>query len=446
MNIVQSPNFSSDGQKVAVIGSGISGASAAWALSRTHEVCLFEAGECPGGHTATVDIDYDGTPISVDTGFIVYNQHNYPNLQALFAHLDVATMESNMGFSLSLDDGRLEWCGSTYRAIFTQKRNVLSVPFLWMLREIGRFNSLCLVDREAGRLVGLSIGQYLEQRRFSASFRDNYLIPMAAAIWSTPRIKMLDFPAETFINFFENHRLLHNERPMWRTVTGGARNYLEKLLAPLGDRLRLSSPVHSVRRNPFGVTLQAGNTAPEHFDHLVIATHSDQALAILDDPSLAERQILGAIAYKPNRVVLHRDERMMPKRKKAWTAWNYLRSGKNKATDDVSVTYYMNKLQGIDPSMPLFVSVNPIHEPLPEKTFGEWCFTHPQFDSAAIKAQSRLPEIQGVRRTRFAGAWTGFGFHEDGLSSGLDAAEALGAFVPWRSAPAGQPASLIAAE
>lgn len=446
MNIVQTHKFGGHGRRVAVIGSGISGASAAWALSGTHDVTLFEAEDRAGGHTATVDIDYDGTPVSVDTGFIVFNAHNYPNLQALFAHLDVATTQSNMGFSLSLDDGRLEWCGSTYRAIFAQKRNVLSVPFLWMLREIGRFNTQCLADRDAGRLSGLSIGQYLEKRRFSESFRNNYLIPMAAAIWSTPRIKMLDFPAETFISFFENHRLIHNERPMWRTVTGGARNYLEKLLAPIGNGLRLSAPVNAISRDPFGVTLQAGCAAPERFDHLVIASHSDQALAMLDDASAAEKEVLGAISYKPNRVVLHRDERLMPKRKRAWTAWNYLRSEDDGEHAGVSVTYWMNKLQGIDMTRPLFVSLNPMREPHPEKTFGEWNFTHPQFDAAAIEAQRRLPEIQGVRRTWFAGAWTGCGFHEDGLSSGLAAAEALGASIPWRTGQVPHSETLIAAE
>ena len=419
-------------KKIAVVGSGISGASAAWALHRSHDVTLFEADACAGGHTATVDVDYDGTTIPVDTGFIVYNELNYPELKALFAHLGVATHESNMGFSLSLDGGRREWSGQTYRSIFAQRRNMFSPSFLWMLREILRFNRQCIQDREAGFLGGVTIGQYLQTRKFSAEFRDDYLIPMAAAIWSTPRVKMLDFPAATFVSFFENHRLIHNERPMWRTVTGGSRTYLEKLLAPLGDRLRLNAPVESVRRDDDGVVVTVRGAMPERFDEIVIASHSDQALAMLGDASPIEEKILGAVAYRPNRVILHRDARLMPKRRAAWSAWNYMRSSGMDLEKEVCVTYWMNALQGIDASRPLFVSLNPVVEPAAGTVFGEWSFSHPQFDSRALSAQVRLDDIQGVRHTWFAGAWTGHGFHEDGLRSGLKVAEALGGVIPWR--------------
>jgi len=419
-------------KRIAVVGSGVSGASAAWALQKRHDVTLFEAEARPGGHTATVDVDYDGTKIAVDTGFIVYNELNYPELKALFSHLGVATHESNMGFSLSLDGGRREWSGQTYRSIFAQRRNMFSPSFLWMLREILRFNRQCIQDREAGLLGGVSIGQYLESRRFSAEFRDDYLIPMAAAIWSTPRVKMLDFPAATFVSFFENHRLIHNERPMWRTVTGGSRSYLEKLLAPLGDRLRVDAPVESVLRDDRGVTVTARGAAPERFDEIVIASHSDQALAMLGDASPMEEKILGAVAYRPNRVVLHRDTRLMPKRRAAWSAWNYMRSSGMDLEKEVCVTYWMNALQGIDPAKPLFVSLNPAIEPAEGTLFGEWSFSHPQFDSRALSAQARLDDIQGTRHTWFAGAWTGHGFHEDGLRSGLKVAEALGGVIPWR--------------
>jgi predicted NAD/FAD-binding protein len=421
-------------RRVAVIGSGISGAAAAWALQPVADVILFEAEKRPGGHTATLEVDYDGRPIAVDTGFIVYNELNYPELTTLFALLGVATHESDMGFSLSLDGGRLEWSGSSYRTIFAQKRNFFSPSFLWMLREILRFNRQCLEDRDAGELAHRSIGDYLKHRKFSDAFRDNYLIPMAAAIWSTPRIKMLDYPAAAFVSFFDNHRLVHNERPMWRTVTGGSKQYLARLLAPLGGRLRLGAPVASIIRDSFGVTVWSANGGPERFDDVVIAAHSDQALAMLGDPSPTEQQILAAIPYRPNRVVLHRDQRLMPKRRAAWSAWNYLRTGRDADENVVCVTYWMNRLQGIDGDCPIFVSLNPAVEPREELTFGEWSFAHPQFDAHAFAAQSRLADIQGRRRTWFAGAWTGHGFHEDGLRSGLDAACALGATVPWRTA------------
>ena len=419
-------------KSIAVIGSGVSGAAAAWALDPVADVTLYEAGDRPGGHTATVDVDYDGVRVAVDTGFIVYNELNYPDLKALFAHLGVPTHASSMGFSLSLDGGRLEWCGSTYRSIFAQKRNFCSPSFLWMLREIMRFNAVCIADRDGGRLGRCTIGEYLEARRFSAAFRDNYLVPMAAAIWSTPRVKVLDHPAAAFVTFFENHRLIHNERPEWRTVTVGARGYLDRLLAPLAGKVKLSSPVETVIRDAFGVTVWAKDRAPERYDGIVIAAHSDQALALLGDATSMERAVLSPIQYRPNRVVLHRDSRLMPKRRAAWAAWNYLRSGEDRADADVCVTYWMNQLQGIDPRKPLFVSLNPSVEPRHDLVFGEWTFEHPQFDARALSAQARLDDIQGNRLTWFAGAWTGHGFHEDGLRSGLDAAIALGATVPWR--------------
>jgi len=419
-------------RRIAVIGSGISGASAAWALDQTHDVVLYESADRAGGHTATVDIVYDGRQIAVDTGFIVYNALNYPDLSALFAHFGVATHESSMGFSMSLDGGRVEWCGETYRSVFAQKRNAASPAFLWMLREIFRFNRICTLDRDNGILGHATIGEYLALRKFSAGFRDDYLIPMAAAIWSTPRVKMLDFPAATFISFFENHRLIHNERPLWRTVSGGARNYLGHLLKPLGDRVRVGSPVDAVLRDETGVTVWSGGQ-PERFDEIIIASHSDQALRMLGDASALEEKILAAIPYRANRVVLHRDPTLMPKRKAAWSAWNYLRDSRGRGEAEVCVTYWMNRLQGIANDTPLFVSLNPTIEPRHELIFGEWSFDHPQFDARALSAQARLDDIQGIRRTRFVGAWTGHGFHEDGLRSGLDAAIALGASVPWRA-------------
>lgn len=443
MNIIPIKRGGAGRRKIAVIGSGIAGASAAWALSPAAEVTLYESERRPGGHTATVDVDYDGKHVPVDTGFIVYNEHNYPELTALFAHLGVETVESDMGFSLSLDGGRLEWSGQNLLSVFAQARNLVSPSFLRMLREIMRFNAICVTDRDSGALAGRTIGDYLVHRRFSTEFRDNYLIPMAAAIWSTPRIRMLDYPAATFISFFENHRLIHWERPVWRTVRGGARNYLDRLLAPIAD-IRTGSPVRTIIRDSFGVTVWADGQEPERFDEVVIASHSDQALDLLGDASREERAVLSAIPYRPNRVVLHRDPHLMPKRKRAWSAWNYLRSS---GDDEVCVTYWMNRLQGIDPGCPLFVSLNPAIEPRADLIFGEWTYDHPQFDARALSAQARLDDIQGVRRTWFAGAWTGSGFHEDGLRSGLDAAQALGVRVPWRAGNDMRPVGLpLAAE
>ena len=443
---IHKPDFTLPrGQRIAVIGSGISGASAAWALSAIADVSLYEAGSRAGGHTATVDIDYDGTPISVDTGFIVYNELNYPNLTALFRHLDVETVESDMGFALSLDNGRLEWCGSSLAQVFAQRRNVVSMPFLWMLREILRFNRQCRADKADGLLAGISIGNYLKLRDFSQRFIDDYLIPMAAAIWSTPRIRMMDFPAETFVTFFENHRLIDFERPVWRTVKGGARTYLDKLLAPLGERVRLREPVTAVHREGDGVRVATARGAAR-YDAVIIAAHSDQALAMLADPSPAETSILSTVGYRENRVILHRDESLMPRRRQAWAAWNYLRDSRDDGTAEVAVTYWMNKLQAIDASKPLFVSLNPPREPRAGTVFGEYSYAHPQFDAAALAAQRALPSIQGARNTWFAGAWTGFGFHEDGLKSGLAAAEQLGAVIPWREPALPVHEDLVAAE
>ncbi|MDF1609866.1 FAD-dependent oxidoreductase [Hoeflea sp. YIM 152468] len=429
--------------KVAIVGSGISGASAAWALRDLHDVTLYEAEKRPGGHTATVDIDYDGTPISVDTGFIVYNELNYPNLTALFAHLGVNTHESDMSFALSLDHGKLEWGGDSLWTLFAQKRNLLRPSFLMMLREILRFNRICLQDRAAGHLAARSIGDYLNWRGFSPGFMNNYLVPMAAAIWSTPAKQMLKFPATHFVNFFENHRLINIERPVWRTVTGGSRTYLDKLLAPLGERVNLGAGVVSVRRSSHGVDILDTLGRTRFYDRVILACHTDQALRSLDRPTPQEHQILTAIPYSPNRVVLHRDANLMPTRRKVWASWNYLRSSDQKNDANVAVSYWMNRLQGIDSEKPLFVTLNPDREPRPELVFGEYSYDHPQFGTDAMQVQARLKQIQGDNNTYFAGAWTGYGFHEDGLRSGIEAAEALGAVLPWRSMAAHPAATAV---
>lgn len=417
--------------KIAVIGSGVSGASAAWALNPLHDVTLYEKEARAGGHTATVDVDYDGVPISVDTGFIVYNEPNYPNLTALFARLGVATHASDMSFSLSLDHGKLEWSGGGLSSIFAQKRNLVRPSFLLMIREILRFNKTCLIDRAAGHLAARSIGDYLDWRGFSPGFTNNYLVPMAAAIWSTPAAKMMQFPAEHFVNFFDNHRLIYSRQHQWRTVTGGSRNYLDRLLEPLGDRLKLGLGVRAVLRTENGVTIIDESGEQRHFDKVILAAHSDQTRRMLADATDEENRLLAAVPYQPNRVVLHRDPTLMPQRRKVWASWNYLRSSSADGNADVAVTYWMNKLQAIDERFPLFVTLNPDREPDPRKVFAEFSYEHPQFCADSVQAQRALVNIQGRNGRYFAGAWTGYGFHEDGLTSGLAAATALGATLPW---------------
>ena len=428
--------------RVAVIGTGIAGNAAAWTLSKRYPVTVYDRENRPGGHSHTVTIDYDGSQLAVDIGFIVYNELNYPDLTELFAHLGVETVESCMSFAVTADAGRFEWkgggngWGETALGLFAQPRNLLSPSYLWMLRDILTFNTQSTRDYAAGRLAGLTLGAYFRQNHFAPRLLTDYLAPMGAAIWSAPASEMLDFPAENFVAFFSNHRLLQYDRPVWRTVRGGSRRYVEKLTSAFRDRLRLGCAVTSIERTPHGVVVHDSHGRSDSYDHLVIASHSDQALAMLSDADDSERAILGAIGYSPNTVYLHRDTRLMPKRKRAWASWNLLRwQREGTADNDVAVTYWMNRLQDIDNDKPLFVSLNPPFAPAPELTFGKYMCEHPQYNAAAFAAQKRLGEIQGRRHTWFCGAWTGYGFHEDGLRSGLAVAEALGAVAPWREPP-----------
>lgn len=418
---------------IAIIGAGISGHAAAWALATgsQHSIVVYEKEDRVGGHSATVDIDYSGAQISVDTGFIVYNELNYPNLTRLFAHLGVQTEVSDMGFSVSSRNGELEWAGRSTRlldGLFARRRNIVSLPHLNMIREMFRFNKAAINDHAGGRLTGESIGAYLDRGKYSRRFRDEYLIPMGGAIWSMPPNKLVEFPANRFIAFFDNHRLLHWDRPVWRTVSGGSREYVAKITAPFAQHIRTSRPVVSVQRHDLGVTVTDASGHQERFDQVIIAAHSDQALAMLADASDAERAVLTSIPYRANDVYLHRDERLMPRRKAAWAAWNVLSNGDG---EEITLTYWMNALQNIDRSKPLFVTLNPPVPPRPELTFGRFDYSHPQFLATANEGLDRLPQIQGQRRTWFCGAWTGYGFHEDGLNSGLAVAESLGAALPW---------------
>lgn len=426
--------------RIAVIGTGIAGNAAAWALSKRYPVTVYDRELRPGGHSHTVSIDYDGTPIAVDIGFIVYNELNYPQLTALFAHLGIATVPSCMSFAVSADAGRFEWKGGgdnwreIARGLFSQPANLLSPSYLSMLRDILSFGTQAIEDQKAGRLSGLTLGEYFSRRKFAPRLLTDYLAPMGAAIWSAPSDEMLHFPAENFVAFFSNHRLLQYDRPVWRTVSGGSRVYVEKLTAAFREQLRLGCAVTSIERTPHGVVVHDSHGGRDSYDHVVIASHSDQALAMLSDADERERAILGAIGYAPNTIYLHRDVRLMPKRRRAWASWNFLRWQRmDVAENDVAVTYWMNRLQGIDEDKPLFVSLNPPFAPAAELTFGKYMFEHPRFNIAAFAAQKHLSEIQGQRHTWFCGAWTGYGFHEDGLRSGLAVAEALGASAPWQS-------------
>ncbi len=425
--------------KLAIIGSGIAGNATAYALatSSSHEITVFEQNDRPGGHSATVSVDYDGVSIPVDTGFIVYNENNYPEFTALLDHLKVATHASDMSFALSVDGGRFEWCGRDKNPIgglFAQPKNLFSPSYLKMLLEILRFNKLALADLEAGRLDERSLGRYLLANGFSARFRDDYLLPMGAAIWSMSTQSMLNFPVRSFITFFNNHHLLQYNGHQWRTITGGSRVYVEKLIDAFRSRLRLSTRVVSVIRSADHVTLTLEDGSTETFDGVIFASHTDQTMAMLADASPQERAVLGAIAYKPNTVYLHRDHSLMPKRKRAWGSWNVIQ-GKDRSAD-LCVSYWMNRLQGIDPSRPVFVTLNPPEPPAEHLTFGRYIYDHPQFDGAAIDAQPKLDSIQGRNRAWFCGAWAKHGFHEDGLKSGLDVAERLGALPDWRPMPA----------
>ncbi|MDP3074963.1 NAD(P)/FAD-dependent oxidoreductase [Bradyrhizobium sp.] len=428
--------------RVAVIGTGIAGNAAAWTLSKRYPVTVYDRETRPGGHSHTVTIDYDGTPLAVDIGFIVYNELNYPDLTELFAHLGVETVESCMSFAVTADAGRFEWKGGgdswaeTARGLFAQPSNLLSPSYLWMLRDILTFNDRSTADYKAGKLAGVTLGEYFRRNHFAPRLLTDYLAPMGAAIWSAPASEIQEFPAENFVAFFSNHRLLQYDRPVWRTVKGGSRTYVEKLTSAFRDRLRLGCAVTSIERTPHGVVVHDSHGRSDSYDHLVIAAHSDQALAMLSDADDSERAVLGAIGYSPNTVYLHRDPRLMPKRKRAWASWNFLRwQRQGTADNDVAVTYWMNRLQDIDDGKPLFVSLNPPFAPAPELTFGKYMCEHPQYNAAAFAAQKRLGDIQGRRRTWFCGAWTGYGFHEDGLRSGLAVAEALGAVAPWREPP-----------
>lgn len=424
----RSQDAASPRRRIAVVGAGISGLSAAWLLSQRHDVVLFEAEDRLGGHSCTVQAPSPDGLVAVDTGFIVYNAPNYPNFVALLDHLGVASTPAHMSFAVSMDDGGFEYSSHGATGLFAQKRNLLSPRFLRMLLDVTRFHRTAVGDLEALDRSLCSLGRYLDDRKYGAGFRDLHLLPQAAAIWSSTPRQMEDYPAAAFIRFYQNHRLLEVDMtPNWRTVAGGSIRYVQALAAAFRGQTRLASPVTRLERDPLGVTVHSRH-GPERFDEVVLAVHSDQALAMLAEPSADERALLTPMAYGRNRVVLHRDRSLMPRRRKAWAAWNYVGRG---GVGAASVTYWMNLLQGL-PGSDLFVTLNPDREPDPELVLADRDFDHPIFNVAALSAQRGLGALQGRNNTWFAGAWFGSGFHEDGLQAGLAVAEAIGGVRrPW---------------
>lgn len=416
--------------KIAVIGSGISGLSCAYRLSQTgYDVTLFEANGYFGGHTHTVDVTLDGITHGVDTGFLVFNHQTYPQLVRLFGELQVETVATDMSFSVRLPRGdrTLEWAGADLDSVFAQRRNLFDPRFIGMLRDILRFNrQATALAQDVHVAAPISLGEFLVRHRYGAAFRDWYLLPMAGCIWSCPTEQMLAFPLNSFVRFCNNHGLLQiSDRPQWHTVKGGARAYVEKLLPAISTK-RLGMPVDSVtriaQRGTQQVRVESAGQATLH-DQVVLACHSDQTLRILKDADPTERRLLGSVQYQPNRAVLHTDSSVLPENRKAWSAWNY-QSG-NGGNPRVCVHYLINKLQPLPFRQPVIVSLNPLDDPNPGTIIGEFDYAHPVFDAVAVNAQAQLTAIQGRRNTWFAGAWTGYGFHEDGLKSGLAAAEGI---------------------
>ncbi|WP_353245335.1 FAD-dependent oxidoreductase [Limnohabitans sp.] len=431
--------------KLAIVGSGISGLAVAHTLKDHADITVFEAGDYFGGHTHTVDITLPTTQgmvtHGVDTGFLVFNERTYPNLINLFAELNVETAPSDMSFSVkvpgALNGKTLEWSGTDLNSVFAQRGNLVNPRFWRMLLDVMRFNALCtrIAKEQREKELQQPLSDFLRTHQFSEPFRDWYFLPMLGCIWSCPTDQMLQFPVATMIRFCHNHGLIQvTNRPQWFSVVGGARNYVEKILAGVHDK-RLNTPVRLIERDALGVRLITDGHA-ERFDQVVIATHTDQALSLLREASGEERSLLGAIRYQDNRAVLHTDASVLPANPKTWAAWNYERAASSeRESSRVCLHYLLNRLQRIPFAQPVVVSLNPLHDIDPATIVGEYDYAHPVFDLGAIEAQKRLPLLQGQQHTWYAGAWTGYGFHEDGLKSGLQVGRALLKLIHEQASP-----------
>jgi len=433
----------SPGDRVAIIGSGAAGLGAALALSSRCRIHLFEAAARLGGHCNTVTVDDPVGSLAVDTGFIVFNPVNYPTLCRAFEYLGVASQPSEMSFSISSERGGFEYSGRFPGGLAAQPANLLRPRFWRMVRGIGRFYAEAMADLPALERSGESLGSYLGRRKYTPAFRDDHLAPMAAAIWSQPQGAVEDMPAATLIRFFAAHGLLRiSNRPQWRTVTGGSQAYVTRIgqyLVRRQVRLHMGAPVVSVRRGSSSVTVSTASGLHSDFDHVVLAVHGDQALAMLADADAREQEVLGAFAYRPNRVVLHRDHALMPVRRAAWAAWNYIAPQGPQGPQ--GVTYWMNRLHNIASAEPIFVTLNPPFAPASSRVINEFSYSHPVFDLAAVRAQNHLADLQGSRCTWFCGSYFGYGFHEDAFASGVNAAARMGVPAPWATAAALRPAA-----
>jgi len=416
-------------QKICVVGTGIAGMSAAWLLSQNHDVTVYEKDDRIGGHTNTVDVD----GLGIDTGFIVYNQANYPNLIALFEHLGVDTQSTDMSFGVSVNNGNFEYAGSNLQGLFAQKRNLFRPRFWAMVKDILRFYKEAPEAIRNDHTASLSLGDFMLAGDYSASFQRDHILPMGAAIWSTPVDLMMDYPLKSFVRFCENHGLLQiRNRPKWRTVTGGSHRYVEKLTDNYKTNIHTNRAAQSVWKENGSVYVEDRNGITEEFDHVILAGHADQSLATLRDPHPTETKLLSTFSYQANKAILHTDETLMPRNRKAWSSWNYLSEG-NDSTEAVCVTYWMNRLQKLDTQTQYFVTLNPSRSPREDSIIRSFLYHHPVFDKDAIAAQRMLWNIQGQNNIWFCGSYFGYGFHEDALQSGLAVAEACGGMTrPWQ--------------